>query len=183
MIVRQNLEVEVSVLLAASVDVLTSFSYKMGPNPDQLGLVLIEHHGSIFAATSSFLPLNTYILSPVISFHFWVPFLRESELEDENPIFSVLLKIQHKTDTSFGVEELNGRKRKVNFREFNLVSKTKWEIKSRMICVHLLNNCVIDVKVSKVINSNKISDAQSECRPLCGMTENLKVAKLFNWHM
>ena len=52
-----------------------------------------------------------------------------------------------------------------------------------MICVHLLNNCVIDVKVSKVINSNKISDAQSECRPLCGMTENLKVAKLFNWHM
>ena len=125
MIVRQNLEIEVSVLLATTVDVLLSFSHKMGPNPDQLGLVLIQHRGSIFAATSSFLPLKTYILSPVVSFHFWMPFLRETELKDENPIFSVLLKIQQKTDTSFGVEELNGRKRKVNFRELNLVSKPK----------------------------------------------------------
>ena len=69
--------------------------------------------------------MNIYKVSPVVSLHFWVPFLRESELEHENPIFSVLIKIQHKTDTSFGVEELNGRKRKVNFRELNLEAKPK----------------------------------------------------------
>merc|ERR1712172_119370 len=120
-----TLEVEVSVLLATSIDVLLRFSYKIGPNP-------------------------------VVALHFWMPLLRERELEHENPIFSVLIKIQHKTDTSFGVEELNRRKRKVNFRELNL-----------------LNDCVIDVKVSEVINSNKIPNSQTECRPLCGVAEKL----------
>ena len=46
-----------------------------------------------------------------------------------------------------------------------------------MIRVHLLNDCVIDVKVSEMINGNKISNSQTECRPLCGVAEKLKVPK------
>ena len=37
-----------------------------------------------------------------------------------------------------------------------------------------LNNCVIDVEVAEMINGNKFSDSQSERRPLCCVTEDLK---------
>ena len=51
-----------------------------------------------------------------------MPFLRKSELQDKNPIISVLLEIEHESNSSFGVEELNGRKREVNFGKLDLVS-------------------------------------------------------------
>ena len=49
---RRNLEVEVSVLLATSVDVFLSFSHKMGPYPENL------QKASNFAQDNKKLPLN-----------------------------------------------------------------------------------------------------------------------------
>ena len=43
---------------------------------------------------------------------------------------------------------------------------------------HLLDDRVIDVKVSEVVDGNKISNSQTECRPLCGVAENLKAIQL-----
>ena len=45
----------------------------------------------------------------------------------------------------------------------------------RMKLVYLLNDCVIDVKVAEVINSNKISNPQTERRPFCCVAEHLRV--------
>ena len=42
---------------------------------------------------------------------------------------------------------------------------------------HLLDDRVIDVKVSEVVDGNKISNSQTECRSLCGVAENLKAVQ------
>ena len=53
--------------------------------------------------------------------------------------------------------------------------KDRNEKNMRMKLVYLLNDCVIDVKVAEVINSNKISNPQTERRPFCCVAEHLRV--------
>ena len=43
---------------------------------------------------------------------------------------------------------------------------------------NLLDDRVIDVKVAEVVDGNKISNSQTECRSLCGVAENLKAIQL-----